>query len=359
MIDFISLEDYFPLFINGALIILLFTLLHNMVLDFNSDRNLKYINFIGPIVVIFLIFYIGLRPVSGKYFVDMRTYANHFYGYANGGDIKTEKDLVFHYFMKFCSSFMSVHSFFLVCAIIYLYPMYRVSKVFFKKYWFYSFLTLVASFSFWTYGVNGIRNGMATSLFLLGLSYQKKIGITYIIFLISFLFHKTLILPILAYTLSLLYNNPKVFFKFWLAAIPFSFVLGGFFTSIFTALGFGDDRLEAYLSNDGGTSFRFDFVIYSASAVYTAWYFVIKKKFKDKVYYHLVNTYLISNAFWILVIRANFSNRFAYLSWFMMGLVIIYPFIKAEITNKNVKIGKVMFLYFAFTYFMVYIYYAD
>ena len=38
--------------------------------------------------------------------------------------------------------------------------------------------------------------------------------------------------------------------------------------------------------------------------------------------------YLTANAFWILVIRSSFSNRFAYLSWFLMAIIIFYPFFK-------------------------------
>jgi hypothetical protein len=200
---------------------------------------------------------------------------------------------------------------------------------------------------------------MATSLFLLGLSFNKYkmnvfgIGVS---FLLATLIHKTLLLPVFAYILTLFFNNPKHYLKFWIICIPLSLVLGNLFSSIFTSLGFGDERLDAYLSG-GGNSFRFDFLIYSGSAVFTGWYFIFKKQFNDKIYYHLFNTYLITNAFWILVIRANFSNRFAYLSWFMMGLVIIYPFIKYPLNKQHIKIGKVILSYFAFTYFMVKVYY--
>ncbi|HMQ45454.1 MAG TPA: EpsG family protein, partial [Mariniflexile sp.] len=70
-------------------------------------------------------------------------------------------------------------------------------------------------------------------------------------------------------------------------------------------------------------------------------------------------TYLICNGFWILVIKANYSNRFAYLSWFMMALVIVYPFLKQTFFKyQYIILGNVILLYFGFTYFMSYIYYA-
>jgi len=357
MLDIFPLEYYFRIFINGTLIYVLLTILHTLVIDIHDKKNIAYINTAGYIILFFLIFYIGLRPVSGRYFVDMRTYATHFESYANGGEILGNKDLFFHYFMKICSGIMGVHAFFFICAVTYLYPMYRVSKVYFDKYWFYSFLMLIASYSFWTYGVNGIRNGMATSLFLLAISFKNSKIKMYIVFLLATLVHKTLYLPILAYTITLFYNNPKVYLKFWIASIPISIVFGGVLISLFTSLGFGDDRLETYLSGASG-GFRYDFLLYSASAVYAGWYFIYKKQFSDKVYFHLYNTYLITNAFWVMVIRANFSNRFAYLSWFMMAVVIIYPFIKYRLEKQHIIIGRIIFLYFSFTYFMVFVYSA-
>ena len=179
-------------------------------------------------------------------------------------------------------------------------------------------------------------------------------------------FHQTLILPTIAFVTTFFYSKSKPYIIGWFIAIPLSIALGGFWESLFANLGFGDDRLQGYLLGEvnkasfSNTGFRYDFLIYSASAVYVGWYFIFKKKFEDKIYLQIYNTYLICNAFWILVIRANFSNRFAYLSWFMMGLVIIYPFLKQHFFKRqNIVIGKVLTVYFMFTYFMYFIYYAN
>ena len=164
----------------------------------------------------------------------------------------------------------------------------------------------------------------------------------------------------MAFALTYFYLEPKKYFLFWLAAIPLSLVLGGFWESLFSGLGFSDDRLSAYLvggnennDNFSSTGFRFDFLIYSAGAVFVGWYFIFKKKFNDVLYLRLYSTYVICNAFWILIIRANFSNRFAYLSWFLMGLIIVYPFLKKKFfINHNINVGKAYVLYFGFTFFM-------
>ncbi|PIA77537.1 hypothetical protein BFR04_08850 [Gaetbulibacter sp. 4G1] len=363
MIEFIPLEYYYIFYINLSLALVLFTILHTLILKINDLKNIRYINIVGYLLLFFLIIYIGLRPISGHYFVDMATYARHFHRYANGLPILSNHDLGFHLFMKLCANIMPINIFFLVCALLYIYPMYYISKKFFREKWFYSFLLFVVSFSFWTYGVNGLRNGIATSFFLMAITFSnnKKVMIFWIV--LACMFHKTLILPTLAYVITLIHNNPKTYLKIWILAIPLSLFLGGIWIALFSNLGFADDRLGGYLTGEldaaiSQTGFRWDFLIYSGSAVFAGWYYIFKKNYHDVYYDRLFNIYLIANAFWILVIRANFSNRFAYISWFMMGIIVIYPCLRQQLfKNQNLVVNKIIFVYFAFTYLMYYIYY--
>ncbi|MBQ0733102.1 EpsG family protein [Aquimarina celericrescens] len=359
----VPLELYFPVYINLLLFLAVFTLLHTGILKMEDHRNVTFINISGYILIVFLILYLGQRPLSGRYFGDMRTYTRYFEWYQNGGEILGSKDIFFHMYMKGLSSVVSLHTFFTICAAIYILPLYRVSKKLFNQYWYYAFVMFVVSFSFYTYGVNGIRNGMATSLFLLAISNHKNKVIMGLCFLLSVSFHKTMFLPTIAFLITYLYNNPKTYLKGWLVCIPLSLVMGSVWIALFSSLGFADDRLSGYLTAEvkegtfASTGFRWDFLFHSAFAVFAGWYFVYKKKYEDKLYFQLLNTYLISNGFWVLVIRANYSNRFAYLSWFMMGLVIIYPFLKERFfRNHHFMLGKVILVYFSFTYLMFYLY---
>ncbi|WP_369449856.1 EpsG family protein [Algibacter lectus] len=156
-------------------------------------------------------------------------------------------------------------------------------------------------------------------------------------FIIAILFHKTQLLPVAAFVLTYIYNNPKTYLKVWFISIPMSLFLGSVFIAFFTVLGFGDDRLAGYLSGElqADTRFRWDFLFYSSFPVFAGWFFIFKKKFNDIFYFQVYNVYLICNSFWILVIRANFSNRFAYLSWFIMAFIIIYPLLKKQILRIN------------------------
>lgn len=360
------MEYYYEVYIQLCLILVVFTLLHTVALKMNSSKNLFYMQFSGFTLLFFLIIYLGQRPISGVFFGDTINYYKAYIGYQYGSPISEDvRDYGWHLFMKGASKFMSVHSFFTICAFLYIFPMYRISKVFFNTYWYYSFLMFIVSFSFYTYGVNGVRNGAAASFFLWGLCYHRKKVIMFLLFFLAIQIHKTLLLPIIAYLITTFYNNPRTFLKGWLVCIPLSLVMGGFWISLFTSLGFGDDRLSGYLTSTSATGtfsstgFRWDFLFHSAFAVFAGWYFIFKRKFNDKIYFQLFNTYLICNGFWILVIRANFSNRFAYLSWFMMAIIIIYPLLKSKFfKNHHLMIGKIILAYFMFTYLMYYIYYV-
>lgn len=362
MIDFIPLKYYYDFYINLSLIIVLITFFHTLVLNIDDTKNIKYLNAIGYLILFFTVFYIGLRPLSGYYFKDMETYAQFFNSYAHGGPILAKSDLWFHVFTKFCSSVMTMDMYFLLLAIMYIMPMYIISKQLFNKYWFYSFILFFVSFSFWGYGVNGIRNGIATSIFLLAYSNYNNKKLLILFLILSVLFHKSMMLLVFVLILTMINNNYKFYLKLWFLSIPLSLFLGNFWSMLFTKLGFADGRLSAYLSGTKDAAiqslgFRWDFLIYGSAAVFTGYYFIVKKEFKDPHYIRLFNLYLITNAFWILVIRANFSNRFAYLSWFMMALIIIYPLLRHKLVkNQNLFVGKIMLVYFSFTYFMYYIY---
>lgn len=362
MIDFVGLKYYYDAFMYFTLIFVVVNLLHAFTLELHAEKNIKFLRTAGVFLLITVVLYLGLRPISGYAFGDMGTYANYFKQYAAGAPVTSTKDVIFHYYMRATASFMGVHGFFLLTEVIYILPMYLISKVYFKKYWFYAFFMFVVSFSFYTYGTNGIRNGLATSFFLWALCYKDKKGIMIFFFILGALFHKTLLLPIIAFSITYIFNNPKVYLKAWLLSIPASLALGSVFITLFTSLGFGDDRLAEYLSGSiqADTRFRWDFLFYSAFPIFAGWYFIVKKQFNDSFYYQIFNTYLVCNAFWVLVIRANFSNRFAYLSWFLMAIIIIYPLLKKQLfNNQQLIIAKVVTAYFAFTFLMFLIYYAD
>ncbi len=349
------IENYYTIYGNVLLLVVVLTFLYANSNPIDSPRNFGLWNILGISTAVFLAFYVGFRPID-YIFVDMPMYAHMFEMYADrsasAADATT--DFGFYHFMEFCSRIMDAEMFFFTCFMIYLIPLAVVSVKWFKQYWFYGFLMLVTSFSFLAYGVNGIRNGMATSIFLLAVSFANRKMIMAALLVLSYSFHKSMSLPILALCVTYGYNDFRTYLKVWLLSIPLSFVAGTLFISLFTAFGFSDDRVGVYMSDTQAienTGFRLDFILYSGAAVFAAWYYIEKKKYDDAFYVRLVSAYLIVNTFWILIIRAGFSNRFAYLSWFMIAIVIIYPLLKVKLINEqNKTIGKILILYYLFTY---------
>jgi hypothetical protein len=357
MFDFIPAQNYTTVFFTIILLIVVSKVLklvtYGYVINSSSEKSLNAL-----LLLIIVTLYCGLRPIGGG-FIDMYTYNETFEYYADGGNLRNTHDLLWSVFMKFCSNIMTAEMFFLVCAILYVAPLYKAAKNWLGWDKYLLFLMFIASFSFWAYGTNGIRNGIATSLFVLGVSYTNKRILQYVIVTLSFFIHASTIIPISAFVLTIFYKNPKHYLMIWLFCIPVSWAFGGVFENLFASLSFQDDRIayltEGNLNNDDFAyyGFRWDFLVYSASAVFAGYYFIIKRQFKDKIYIQIFNIYVMANAFWILVIRANFSNRFAYLSWFLMAVIVFYPFFKMKFFKKQNKVLAYTILgYFGFTYLM-------
>jgi hypothetical protein len=126
-----------------------------------SANKLKPSTFAQVLLMIGLIFYIGFRPISGRYFGDMSTYAKFFEAYASGYAGIFDQDPGFDWFTRISVDYLNLDFFFLLIAFIYVYAHYWASKRFFSSYWYYGFIIFIASFSFWGAATNGLRNGMA------------------------------------------------------------------------------------------------------------------------------------------------------------------------------------------------------
>lgn len=359
MFDFVPVEFYTNIQYYALLFIAIIVLFHSMMYDVRDERSINFFNSLGYVVVILFTLYIGQRQVSGR-FGDTVNYNKAYQLLLQGKEMTVDKDYLFNYLMIFCSKFMSVRGFFQLVDVLYVLPCLLFSRKYFGRYWFFGMFMFLGSFSFWSYGVNGLRNGLGTAFFILGLYFYGKKWWMYVCFLISYFMHASLIIPIAAFVVAGLYKNPKIYIYVWLVAIPLSLAGGSSWATFFSTLGF-EERTQGYLT--GGEAeynaqfskigFRWDFLTYSAFAVFAGWYFIFKKKINDVFYIHLFGIYIIANAFWILVITAAFSNRFAYLSWFLMPAVIAYPMFRYKMWEDQYKIfGVVMFLYFMFTFYM-------
>ncbi|WP_130734303.1 EpsG family protein [Flavobacterium sp. J27] len=343
------------------LFLVILTALHLYARPIDDELNKKY-NFIVLPLLFFLIFlYMGTRPVS-FWFGDMGVYAANYDDFRRGELPKLDGDILFYGFMKFCSTIMEKEFFFLIIAFFYTYPIYLISKKWGKENALYLFLMLIGAFSFWAYGTNGLRNGLATSIFLFAISKKSlKYQLLWMIFAI--LIHKSTILIVVFYLIAFKFNDTKKIIYLWFISILLSLAVGSVLENFLLSIGvMGDDKITAYLNNIdqyanefSKTGFRLDFLIYSATGVLAGWYYKIKKGFNNQFYNIVYAFYVIANSFWVIVIRAAYSNRFAYLSWFILSVIIFYPLVhESMIKNEKNKLllANIMILYFAFTFLM-------
>ncbi len=226
-------------------------------------------------------------------------------------------------------------------------------------------LFALSSLMFYSFGINGIRNGLACHLVLLAMAFlfDGKYVVGGILCFLAFNIHHSTALPIFAILVGMfVIKDVRYAIGIWLISIFVSLLVGNLFVSLFASLGF-DDRMESYVVLTEGNSqfsrvgFRWDFLLYSAMPVLMAWYVSVRQNIQDNWYNALSVAYCLSNAFWVLVIRAEYSNRFAYLSWFLYPLVIAYPLINMPVwADQDRKTGQILLAHCGFSVFMNLIY---
>lgn len=352
---------YHKVYFNVLLIILILMLIHTLTLDIQARRNITAMNFLGYLLLVVVILFIGTRP-DDPVFTDMPLYSAVFKSYQDGKPLEITEDKGFLMLNEYCASFMSLEAYYFTVCCIYVLPIFFACRKWFGEYWAYGFAMAAFSISFFAYGVNTIRNGMATSIFILAISNFDRKWLMISVLLLSTFFHKSLFIPIAAFSAAWIFPKPRIYLFFWIASIFLSLMFSGFWESLFANAGFADDR-TSYLTTKAdpkefrSVGFRWDFLLYSSMGVLSGWYFIFRKNFQDSFYHIFYSTYLIANSFWILVIRANYSDRFSYLSWFMLGLVIVFPVAsQLLVKNQNRFASAMLGFYFAFTYLVNFVY---
>lgn len=345
----IPVEYYSTVYYIGLSVIVLMMVLP--LINYSSLEMKNYDsltnNFYSAVLLLFTILFIGLRDPMGswKYLGDTSAYTAMYMK----GEMPTSensKDIFFDWFLYLCSQFLSVQFFYLFCAVLYVFLPYLAFKKWFGNRAWLALLVYVTAMSFWAFGINGLRNGLAAAFFIYGISYIKVPLKLFFWFLCSFLFHKSMALPIVAFFLAKYIKNTKLLIVLWGLSIPIAFMFGNkldsAITSFFQLLNIEDSRTSnLYVDEIDGAemsrAFRLDFILYSAVAIVLGGYYIFKRKFFQKFYIALYHTYLISNMVWIIMIYAAYTNRIAYLSWFIMPLILVFPLLTNTIVKKQMK----------------------
>lgn len=318
----------------------------------------------GLVLVVGAWLYIGTRPITMYMDTNLYTLIYNLMkrgSWATNGN--TESEWFWNWLEYFCVPLTDASGWLTVVAFGYVSGMSIACWRWFRNHFTLAVFFLFTSFSFWGYATNGIRNGMATSLMLFALSMIKPEYRKYWIYLlpaIALVFlstgtHNTMYLIAVAAMFSFFYPSRKIAFLIWFMCLlvsPFStdtiISLGGSFITDDRFTGYGMADVDA--SQFSRTGWRWDFIIYSMMPILLGYFVVVKRKCYDWTYLFLLNIYIYANSFWVLINAVAYSNRFAYLSWFMYPIVLLMPLVKFRLwKNQTVITGGILLASIAFS----------
>lgn len=308
---------------------------------------------IGKVLVLAIILIVGFRPVSG-YFGDMIVYAFNYYDRMTSGEVNFLTSLlsfkgeyVFVALQDFCIQYADIHTMFFICAICYFGCTYAACHRLMGTYWFAPYTAMASMIDYWGFAVNGVRNGAAAGLMILALSFRNNRLLAFLLGLLSIGIHKSLLLVAGAAIIAHYYKNTKMYLCGWFGCIFLSALMGRSISSIIVShLGGTDDRMARYLAYaqdanamkfQSSSGFRADFLLYSAVPIFIGYWYTQIKQVNDSPYRWWLNVYIIANSFWVLMMWTANTNRFAVISWFIAGIVLMYPFFKCKFTQNQGK----------------------
>ena len=196
-------------------------------------------------------------------------------------------------------------------------------------------------------GNNTIRTGISLSFIFFGMCFSSKFWIKVLLLFFSILVHKTMILPIFAFIVSTYIKERRVVYLMWLFCLILSLVSFDI-QSLFDRYSAVDERIEKYGNRMGDDDifgrFRFDFLVYSIIPIIIGYYWLSKMNIKDFFYNNVYKTYILVNSIWLLVIRMPQCNRIAYLSWFLIPIITIYPLLRNQVRIRNAQTVLVLII---------------
>ena len=314
-----------------------------------------------------LVFFIGFRPVSMEYFVDMANYdegynalrtSDYMFYTAEDGNI-----LFDNIYLYMATHGVPSKFFFLAIAAIYFICISWACSLFFPKDKFTAILVYLSAFSTFSYATNGIKAGAAAALFLVAVAlYERKEWVWMILFMIlSYGMHHAMVLPLAAFLVCVFVKNPKLYLGFWVVCFTLSLFRVTFFQELMAGL--VNEHGAEYLLGAGGYvkdifgGFRIDFVLYSIIPMVVGLIAIEKKQIQSERYEFVLNLYTLTNAIWLLCMYSDYTNRIAYLSWFLYPVVLIYPFLNEEWEGQKYKVFQwVVYGHLVFNLIMVFIY---
>lgn len=325
-----------------------------------------------PIVLfsVFFILFFGLRPISNVFW-DTVNYNSQYQIMQTYGTSDTElpseveSDWLFYNVMMLCAQVFDIHVFLIIVIFFYVIMMFEGCRKMDSWHGATLMLFVIGAMSFYGYAVNGIRNGVACSFVILAIAYicQGNRIWPIILSFVAIGCHKSAALPLFCMFFTYFVRNPKFMYSVWLGAIIVSLLVGESIANLLSIVSY-DERMAAIGQKGEDVAvewgevlenrFRWDFLLYSSMPILLGAYTLFVRKVYNNTYLILLGTYIYANAFWVIVIRDLFSNRFAYLSWYLYPIVLAYPLFNLPVFKRNhsQKAAWILLAHFGFTTIM-------
>ncbi|MDO5638028.1 MAG: EpsG family protein [Myroides sp.] len=286
----------------------------------------KTINVLVVVFSFFTAYYIGSRPVYIG--VDTGRYEQTFLLYKNTGSFFIRKDLFFDFLNYSFSRLFDFQSFLFLCAFIYVFGVLYGLKKIFKVNYYLPFLVFLISPYFINNGINVMRSGIATSIFIagIGMFYSKAKPWKWISLLaISVLFHFSLFVPLMFFAITRYFNRTIIIFLVWLFSILLSVLNINIIASLITSFEFIAARGGAYVDTSEEQNSWVNFFIFGFFPVAFGVYNTLVLKYKDSFYKWILNAYMLAHIPYIILISSQYASRLGFLAEFMMPIILMYP----------------------------------
>lgn len=349
------LGDYFNMTVWATgLIILTFLQFMNTITQ-DSDRLVyeKHSSSWGYFFTVVIILYIGLRPLE-KY-GDSWLYSTMFNLVQTGQwstfySIKSEWlwDKIEYFFIDHSTCQM----WYLCIATLYVGCIGIAVKRWIPKNYTLAMMFAITAMSFHAYGTNGLRNGLSTSIALMALSFlfteKRRYVISFLLLYFAISIHSSVAVIMASAVLALFFHNARINTIIWIVCILISIVFSDSIVALLTQL-LGDGRMSFYSELDNtfyvNKGFRYDFILYSSIPIILGWIVCVKNDLRDGIYEYILATYTIANSGWVLINTIAYSNRFAYLSWFLYPILLAYPFLKFRFMEYQSRMAGILLLF--------------
>lgn len=271
------------------------------------------------------------KPTYLEYYLD----AENFYG-------DFTREVIWGKLQIFLSSFLMKNEllYWLFYSFVYCLAYFVVArKLFPYEYAGYFVLCVVGCMGFVSYGSNTIRAGFGIALLLMAFSSDNR-WLKCLLPLVAVGCNMPMLIPFSGYLIARYIMRKDL----WCECIWVLFLLITLTTSVVSDImllaGGLDDRAAEFVNVDETTEvynvgFRTDFLLYSLIPVLFVKYNVRNLVGENLIYHTVYRAYLLVNALWLLLIRLPFTDRFAYLSWFMIPFLLMYPVLNEQLDTQR------------------------